>query len=373
MSSSMWPTALTLTELENLPIGQQYLGTGCVPAITGTGSGSAFAYATAAGFSWPNNGEFVWTGDGPINGCSYCSLQAGHSAADGCPGGSIPFAGTVPAITRVAYNGDVTACCLGDGAKTQNGSTCDPSTLMGPASTACDGAFASYCATGNLSMSDPRCKTWGATSTANATTLYNLQKNVCASFPDANCSTALNNADYSVLLGNYLQANPTALNSSEWRNLALEFPGSANLSVQTYCADSNADPNFCSCINAANAVNGAFPPACISSQCNVYGYKTTADANNCTGNYTICNANLNAIAAQKVTMDNVTINQNCGNTASNTTTPSYVQKRATITAPTAAKTSNIFLFIIIFIVIIIVGGASYVIFFDNSLLAGLDM
>ena len=382
-STSSIPIALTLTDLENLQLGQQYVAPGCVPAVTGMGAGSAYAYAVNDGFSWPNNGEFTWTGDGPINGCQYCDLTPGLDNKYGCPPAQGGVWGTSPAITRVAYTGDVTACCLGNGALTQGTGTCDPNLLGGPAATACSNVFASYCAQGDNSMTDARCKTWGASNTTNGTTLYNLQKAVCASNPDSNCANVLTAQDYTTLLSNYLTANPSALNSSEWRNQAFMYPGSANLVISTYCAEGNADANFCSCINAANAVNGAFPPACINSICSTSGYKTSNSANNCTGNYTICESNINATAMANIKLEHVTIDQTCGNTATTTTAPSYVQKSAGVTATTTAasaapaassttSSSNMTLFIIIFIVVIIIASATYVVFFDSSMLDDLN-
>ena len=392
-SAGKGPTAITLKELQNIPLNGSYIAPGCTAAIAGTGPGSGLSYSQALGLSWPQNGEFAW---GEANGtgqpCVFCSGLPGCDSCVNSQSGPYPptIAGVKPTVVRVAYNADPTTCCMGNTQLAGN-YTCDPKYLGGFANTqpVCQTAFSNYCSQGNNSLTDSRCATWGKTSPSQGQILYNYQKAACVSNPNAQCQQLLTTSDYSELLTNYLNANPSALNTKSWRDLALSIPGKINTIATDYCnTATNMDTDFCSCIETQDKV-AAYSPECINAVCSESGYKLGAPAT-CIGPYTTCVTQINAIGGNAVIMSDVVINQNCGNSTAASTSPSYTNTTASVNAATTNSTitplytntnnapinaatksaptsSNTFLIILILIIVILIGGATYIFLDDGDI------
>ena len=116
--------AVSLGALVDLPVSNaRYQGKGCTPyGVSGE------YYARLRGFTFPENGEFAWGGNGFA--CNMCSEPNGGYGCDSCVNGfglaAPDIAATRPTVMRLSYRGDPSACCLGNGMKTQGSYTCDP-------------------------------------------------------------------------------------------------------------------------------------------------------------------------------------------------------------------------------------------------------
>ena len=242
------PRGFTLDELADLNVGDRKESQhGCFPAIDGNQGGSAYAWATEKGLTWPKNDEFAW--GGMASPCSMCSDILNGYSCDNCSGTSA-IGGVRGTVKRVAFKGDKTKCCV-QGKRIIDGNTCDPLYSKSYKNDKCDEIMINYCK--DNKWDQPECRNWVATTIKNGRTTANIAMNdYCSSelnFPKKECQ--------------------------EWcsaTRVRIGMETSCDSALEDYCKDKGAsDPN-CACMKPPENVSKiqdmiAAPKVCWYKPC----------------------------------------------------------------------------------------------------------
>lgn len=367
------PNEVSLEQLITTPIGGQYNAGGCVIDLGGK---SHLANCVDSGLKWPENGEFDFGGQGNTP-CKVCNMNNGLDyTGRSCPIFNIAYGGGGHCtVTRVAYKGDRTRCCLNNGGALDGSTTCDPQYRDGPNAPVCNSVFSSYCSQGDRIFTDPQCLTWANKNNDSANA---IKENYCIGNPMSDKCNAwgnmpANNARWNGILQKYCSNQNnlgTPFCKTNMRNI-----GGIDDAVSTWCAAHPTDP-FCSCTvgitqipeykNASQSIKPFLTnPKCYYNTCLNQGYLTTVQRNN------PCPSCINSIDVSGAVGGNISnIAQSCNQSASTSTSTSSSTSSSdsistsistSITKVTEASNDKLllFLFIVInciFIAILISSG-----------------
>lgn len=228
-SCSKLPDPVQAQPNPNDKIGQNItIPNGCGPA--GTVSNYLAGYI-------PQNGEYIWAGEG--GSCHYCSLDAPRAinCSSGCDGSKCcSIIGKTGTYKRQYYNADPTQCCLIQPASQMlENVTCAPQYINDYRTADCDGLMLAYCSGGEdgpaLWGTNPSCQRW-AINTIEQSPARPIANQAIADY----CSS-----------GN----NFTTQFCQIWCSTIKNVPTMASACDQpltTYCKTNPTDPN-CACQN----------------------------------------------------------------------------------------------------------------------------
>lgn len=318
------PGGISLSDLQDLPIGATRAGSGCTANVDGVLPGSGYEYAKNTGFSYPDNGEFAWGGLGAT--CRMCDGEWGCE----CIGSAV--VGSKPTVKRVAYLADPTTCCI-NGVSTTGGKTCDPK-YRDRNGEACKSSMMNYCAQGTNIVSDAACVNWA---------------NV---YPKESKEVRLKS----------VAADPTNANNVTYcKSLANNGDSSCDQIYINYCSTHPADP-LCSCINSKAIVPGIVNPACIDKTCLTNGYITSSMIASQCPDIITCNMQVNLQNSGFSLGSTVTNKQTCGNNNGGSTVNGGVTESED---DSESKQYMIYVFIAI-IIMIIIGGITITFMFSDD-------
>lgn len=305
--------AFSLNDLQNLGLNEtREMGHGCGPNIGGQQAGSGYDRLVQRGFGYPNNGEFAWGGLG--SSCSQCSDPDNGYGCDNCSG-SKAVSGRRGTVRRIAYLGDVNACCTTQPGLVNN-QTCSPDYNASNYSNGkCNDPMSSMCAQGTNIVDNANCVTWRNAVGVNNGQAQALMKAYCSSGDNLTGSTCQQ----------WLAANPTQLK------------GWYDTEAGKYCSSHPDNKTFCACYNLPTELTQnsklsaiAVKPYCYYDKCSAgTGAYVSQDmmASTCP-TIQVCNQTVNAnLTDSEIKALNITCNQTSeattttnNNSASNTTT-----------------------------------------------------
>ena len=317
------PNEVSLEQLITTPIGGQYNAGGCVVKL---GAKSTLNNCVDSGLKWPDNGEFAFGGQGAD--CKVCNTDNGLDyTGRSCSWYQVSYTGGNCTVTRTAYRGDPTRCCLNGGAALDGSTTCDPQFRDGPNAPVCNSVFSNYCSQGDRIFTNPQCLTWANRNNDSANA---IKENYCIGNPTSDKCNAwgnmpANNARWNGILQKYCSDQNnlgTPFCKTNMRNI-----GGIDDAVSTWCAAHPTDP-FCSCTvgitqipeyqNASQSIRRFLTnPKCYYNTCLNQGYLTTVQRNN------PCPSCINSIDVSGAVGGNIdNIAQSCNQSASTSTSTS---------------------------------------------------
>jgi len=205
-------------------------------------AGNPYDSIKSQGFDYPNNSEFTFSSG------SACTMNPGKYGCEQS-GGVIGSRGK---ITRTAFNGDPTQCCIQQPATFVLGNaTCNPIYANNYKTPDCDDYMLSYCSNGKWT-SDPSCEKWmNAAVSAGKTVANSALSTYCAQ-----------------------GTNFTQPICQNWCSSVRQIPSMAtacDYALTQYCQNNGGDPN-CQClkppVNITNVQNLiAAPKVCWYTPC----------------------------------------------------------------------------------------------------------
>lgn len=165
------PYEYSLQDLQDLRINEsKHQDKGC----SGLPSSNREFDTEWAGFKYPKNGEFEYSGYG--DGCNYCNWGRGKE----CSGIDSLVGGNRPGVKRISFKGDKLGCCINNtknpgGYKLHDGKTCDP-VYRNPSSQDCNIELNNFCKDWNRIVENEYCY---ALKDSNTTLFNKLMKAHC--------------------------------------------------------------------------------------------------------------------------------------------------------------------------------------------------
>lgn len=217
-------------------------------------------------------------------------------------------------------HGDPTACCIGG--TSQSSSAACPSTYVDNrySSTSCRDKWQNVCRPEDFVDSGQLC----AKDTVNGPFGFSFTFEGCK--PNNPCYRyAQNNPNDSYVVSRLSDYCSNNLTDPECRQFCLANPGACDSGVQSYCARSDKDKQFCACVTSPATAYDGLNPVCVDNDCKTSASYRTAAMKQITQCVSVnCNIIQNLTAGGNFKFTDNVIKQNCGASGPGTSTPDSV-------------------------------------------------
>lgn len=231
---------------------------------------------------------------------------------------------------------DPTACCIGGTSQTSSAACASTYVDNRFSSTSCRDKWQNVCRPQDFVDDSEICATM-TTPTIRIGTMVIPGQTLKDCKPENPCFRyAETNPNDSYVVSRLSPYCSNNLTNARCRDFCLDNPGACDSGVKAYCARSDKDVQFCSCINSPAAAFDGLNPVCVDNDCKTSASYRTAAMNQIRECTTVnCNIIQNLTAGGKINLtDNVT-NQKCGVNKTETPGGSVVVVDTTPDAPTA--------------------------------------